>query len=69
MEVSEKRSDGNVSKQISLIEKFKCTEYYFALVDCVEKKGGDEKTCRDLFVKIGECVRNGMKEEEKTKFI
>lgn len=65
----EVKSDRSSNKQISLIEKFKCTAHYFDLVDCVQKKGGDEKTCRDNILKIGECVRNGMKEEEKVKFI
>ena len=52
---------------ISLIQKFNCTNLYFDLFECVEKKGGNENTCRQEFIKIGECVRTGMKNEEKTK--
>jgi hypothetical protein len=52
---------------ISLIQKFNCTNLYFDLFECVEKKGGNENTCRQEFNKIGECVRTGMKNEEMTK--
>ena len=53
----------------SLIEKFKCVNFYVDLVECINKNEDNERICKVHFSRIGECVYKGMKEEEKNKKI
>jgi hypothetical protein len=54
-------SDLNNKQFKSQIEKYKCLSQYYELVGCVEKNEDGQKICREHFIKIGECVYNGMK--------
>jgi hypothetical protein len=61
-------SNKNLSNK-SLIEKFKCVNFYVDLVECIDKNEENEEICKIYFSKIGECVYKGMKDEEKNKKI
>lgn len=58
--------DTNLTKvnKKSLIDQYNCKEFYPDLQNCIKEKE-NEKLCREHFIKIGECVIKGMKEEEK----
>ena len=60
-----KESELNNKEFKSQIEKYKCLSQYYGLVDCVQKNENAQKVCREHFIKIGECVYNGMNKKQE----
>jgi hypothetical protein len=58
-------SESNDHEFKSLIDKYSCQKYYYELLNCVEKNSEPKINCKSFFTKIGDCVINGMKIEEK----
>jgi hypothetical protein len=64
----ENKIDTN-NKQLSLLEKYKCTEFYYKSLECAKNNQESFKNmCEEEIRKMGECVYKGIKTEEKLTF-